>query len=522
MILYIIIILCMKEFLFKYLKGITMKAFKAVEKNRVNYHEFANKRTVHRSSLLAPKLDGAETWISFLNHFLIKRNYKKVVCKVTAIDINGNDIDSSSLTIEKPIVYNINLDKLFDKIQYISEFMIEFFSENNLFIPFPAVIVNHVGDGFVNSVHSFNRVLNDTFENETINSNHVNEASIDVVIDNNFDTFFNFVSGPNALPDKIEVSLKTENKSLVKEIMIDQKKLTNKNYYVSEIFPDSLNSNEIYYNAILSISQPKQQMFYGRLLSGIIEKKTKAFSANHSYYDSSTTEEYFDNSISQRTYPFFKDYFNGVSFYPIMSPSELNIHIEYSLNGSKIKSKSWPLKSPGNKPLNLNINEIIGEKNKEFVSAFNVVATSSNKKIPTRVNHQIQYSRDQESKLKSSVNTSLLNSAVFVPEGKTGMAWGQIMIKPNYTSNLGICFVSMEGDKDDVEVEIYSDEGKLINLKKQLNPGESILIDEKYLNPKSLKNTFLWFVARSKRPDLAAQSFHTHLQTGHTSGEHNF
>ena len=90
-----------------------MKAFKAVEKNRVNYHAFANKRTVHRSSLLAPKLDEAETWISFLNHFLIKRNYKKVVCKVTAIDINGDDIDSSSLTIEKPIVYNINLDKLF-------------------------------------------------------------------------------------------------------------------------------------------------------------------------------------------------------------------------------------------------------------------------------------------------------------------------------------------------------------------------------------------------------------------------
>ena len=92
-----------------------MKAFKAVEKNRANYHAFANKRTVHRSSLLAPKLDEAETWISFLNHFLIKRNYKKVVCKVTAIDINGDDIDSSSLTIEKPIVYNINLDKLFEK-----------------------------------------------------------------------------------------------------------------------------------------------------------------------------------------------------------------------------------------------------------------------------------------------------------------------------------------------------------------------------------------------------------------------
>ena len=90
--------------------------------------------------------------------------------------------------------------------------------------------------------------------------------------------------------------------------------------------------------------------------------------------------------------------------------------------------------------------------------------------------------------------------------------------KDNYAIELALAGFS----KDDVEVEIYSDEGKLVNLKKQLNPGESILIDEKYLNPKSLKSTFLWFVAKSKRPDLAAQSFHTHLQTGHTSGEHNF
>ena len=89
-----------------------MKAFDNVEKNRVSYHTTPNQKTVHRSSLLAPKLEKATTWISFLNHFLIKRNYKKVVCKITAINTNVDNINSISLDIEEPIVYSINLDEL--------------------------------------------------------------------------------------------------------------------------------------------------------------------------------------------------------------------------------------------------------------------------------------------------------------------------------------------------------------------------------------------------------------------------
>jgi hypothetical protein len=332
-----------------------MKKFKNVENDRVSYHAIPKQNTVHRSSLLAPKLKNATTVISFLNHFLIKRNYKKVACKITAIDTEGVYISSILLNIEKPIVYSFNLEELFGIDLEVSEYMIEFFSENNLFIPFPAVIVNHEGEGFFNVVHSFNRVLNDCFENDSINANHVSESSIDVLVNSDYDTFFNFVSGPSSLSGKIEVSLKTENDTLKKEIFIDQKKLTNKNYFISEIF----NTQDINNDAVLTISQPRQEMFFGRLLSGIMEKKTKAFSANHSYYDSSNTKEYFDNCISQRMYPFFKDYYNGVTFYPIMSPSNINIHIEYLLNEKIIKSKSWPLKSPGSKFLNLNINEIM-------------------------------------------------------------------------------------------------------------------------------------------------------------------
>ena len=138
-----------------------MKSLNNVHKERKNYHVTKNHATVHRSSLLAPKIVNAATWISFLNHFLIKRNYKRVVCKITSVDKNGSFVNSVSLDIKKPMVYSICLDDLFELKLQISQYMIEFFSENNLYIPFPAVNVNHVGKGFVNTCHSYNRVLDD-------------------------------------------------------------------------------------------------------------------------------------------------------------------------------------------------------------------------------------------------------------------------------------------------------------------------------------------------------------------------
>ena len=496
-----------------------MKSFKNVEKNRINYHTFKNHNTVHRSSLLAPKIENAATWISFLNHFLIKRNFKRVVCKITAIDKKGTFIDSVSLNIEQPIVYSINLDELFEIKFEISEYMIEFFSENNLYIPFPAVNVNHVGEGFVNTVHSYNRVLNDCFEDDLVNSNHVSEASIDVLVDNNYDTFFNFVSGPIAVPGKMQVSLKTEHNTINKEISIDQNKLTNKNYFISEIF----DNHNITNGAVLKISQPKHKMFYGRLLSGIIEKETKSFSANHSFYDSSETEEYFDNNISQRAYPFFQDYYNAITFYPIMSPSDINIHIEYLLHGEIVKSKSWLVTSPSSKSLSININEVIGE-NKPFVSAYSVVATAADgARIPTRVTHQIQYSRSSSSELKCSVNVNLFNSEVFIPEDRTSIVWGQILFNPNYTSNLGLCFASsILGEEEDIAIEIYSENGKVSSHNEKLIPGEAFIFNQDDFAVGSEKTDFLWFVAKSNRSDLTAQSFHTNIKTGHSSGEHNF
>ena len=167
-----------------------MKDYHKIQKDRIVYHAQPHKNTVHRSSWIAPELPGVDTWIGFVNHFFIKRKYKSVALKISAISNNGDLLDSITLQVEKPKVYSINLSKLFKEFK-AKNYLIEFFSEKNLFIPFPAVIISHQGKDFCNVVHSYNRIINDVFEDDQINKNQVSESSLDVNISSKYDTFFN-------------------------------------------------------------------------------------------------------------------------------------------------------------------------------------------------------------------------------------------------------------------------------------------------------------------------------------------
>ena len=111
---------------------------------------------------------------------MIKRNYKSVALKLTAIGNKGNLLDTQTIEISEPKVYAFNLSSVFSKFKALN-YLIEFYSDKNLFVPFPAVIVSHVGKGFCNVVHAYNRILNDAFENDNINEKSVAESSIDVL-----------------------------------------------------------------------------------------------------------------------------------------------------------------------------------------------------------------------------------------------------------------------------------------------------------------------------------------------------
>ena len=171
-----------------------MKKLLDVEKTRSEQHADNQQNSVHRSSLLVPVLPNSEVSISFLNHFLIKRGITSVGCKVTAIDKSGIRLISRLSIIDEPRVYTLYLQRDFNVDA--ASFLVEFFSSENIFVPFPAVMVNHRTKNALSGVHSFNRVLADVFEDDDVNAIHVREAAIDIVQNPNLSTFFVLAAGP--------------------------------------------------------------------------------------------------------------------------------------------------------------------------------------------------------------------------------------------------------------------------------------------------------------------------------------
>lgn len=495
-----------------------MKTYLKVEEDRIRSHQDKSANTVHRSSLLAPRIKAATTNICFLNHFYLKRGYKNVSLKITPVKADGSVSNSLTLQINEPIVYSLNLDELFLDDPAISLYVLEFFSEKNFFIPFPAVMINHIGGNFTNSVHAYNRILNDIFEDESINAIQVEESSIDCVIDDEYDTFFNYVTGPVVSDEDIKIHARSSSSNVTVTVKPDIPRLTNKTFLLSDHVKSSVAD---FIGSTVSIKQPKQKLFYGRLLCGIVEKNSGAFSANHSFYNSNNAREYFDIGISSRNYPYFEGCLNRIRVYPIMSPSVVSLWLEVRHAGRVFASERKPLESPGLGIVEFDVDSFVESLAVKNVTSFQVMAEASDGRIPTRMNHQLVYGASGgRSKLHSSINVSLRNERMFHPAGKTGLCWGQVLVSNEYDSKVAFCFNSQDGESDEVVVSFYGPNGLLKEFRRLAEPNGSLIFDAANLSDGSAG--FIWYFATSKRADLSAYSIHSHKLSCHASGEHSF
>ena len=503
-----------------------MKSHSEVQKTRQSYHREPAKKAVHRSSLLVPELDGATASISFLNHFLLKRNYDDVACKITGVDADGRLVNAVTVAISEPRVYSIVPSELLG--QRANMYVVEFFCASNLFVPFPAAMINHEGENFLNSVHSYNRVFNDVFENDAINAINVPEASIDVELDDGYEPFFVFSSGILPFKDKIPVRLDGPGRSEIRDFAVEIPKLAHSTVALGDAFrkPGAPPAK------FMRIEQPPQFMFYGRLLVGTRDLSTGAFSANHSYYDSSKVNEYWPNpDPSFRTYPVIPGFGVAIRMYPIMSPGTLRVSIDArnSRTGKSHNLYTGELTSPGSGHLDVDVSKLLSEASIE-TTAISVSATPAAGNTPTRISHQIvYYDRDSRSRLQASINVSLATPNTFQPAGKTSQSWGQIMLGRHYRSGMGLAFNKPSGEPCEVKIEFYCAQGKFLEKSLSLSPGGSWCITgEALLDALSSSGHDaadvepIWYFARSPRGDLTGFMAQSHLQSGHTSGEHSF
>lgn len=503
-----------------------MKNFKEVEATRRAYHADATLNSVHRSSLLVPELPNASVEISFLNHFLIKRNFKNVACRVTAIDPEGKRIESRLHAITEPRVYTIPLTGMVEA--EVATYLVEFFAAENLFIPFPAVMVNHRGDGFVNTVHAFNRVLNDVFEDDAINATPAAEASIDVSLGEDVDTVAYFMAGLQPCKGNVELELSVGGKTMAATVPVDVARFQKQALSLKKAF-SGVNTT----GGVLKIRQPQQFMFYGRMFVAA-ERGDGAFSGNHSYYDMSHVEEYWDDARpSTRIYPFFGAFENKVRMYPIMSPGELMVSVEICNGSGKSLGtvEAGTLKNPGSDYIDFSVDQGAEEIgiDRDSISSFVVKAEPVSGNTPTRVNHQLVYcDRSEGSPLAASVNVSLVNPNIFQPKNKKGLTWGQATVGTDIATTLGIVRNFPEGDTEQVQVCFYSEDGEVMMREYELPPAGAIVLDvadavsgHVDAGPNSEPRN-IWYEVRSERPDISAFVASRHSSTGHCTGEHSY
>jgi len=492
-----------------------MKSFKAVEANRADYHRDPSLNSVHRSSLTVPRLPGRRTAISFLNHFLVKRGYRSVACRITAVDRAGARIVSRLFPVTEPRVYAFDLDELFGP--EAETWLVEFFTADNLFIPFPAVMVHHRGDGWSNMVHAYNRVLNDVFEDDAINGGrHVPEASIDV--DGGGGAFVLFSTGPLPCRGALAFEYATRDGVLRREVGVDMPRLANRAIALSEVFGDAVGAP-----GTLRVLQPRQPMFYSRMLCGR-GRADGVFTANHSYYDSSSVEEYWDEPApSYRSYPYFPGLGNRIRMYPIMSPSRLRLSLELRGRDGRLLAEGEPalLETPGPAYAELSADEAAARAGiaEDDVAAFALVARADDGRMPTRVNHQVLYGRD----LFTSINVSLKTSQTFTPAGKTGFTWGQVSAGGGARPRLAVAGDAADGPADVLEVDLYTTDGLAASGRAELPSGGAAAVDvEAMLGGLPDAPRDVWFVVRGRRPDLTAMALTEHAAAGQVKGDLGF
>lgn len=500
-----------------------MKSFKAVEATRRGYHADAARDSVHRSSLLVPVLPAAAAEVSFLNHFLLKRGYPRVGCRVTEIDGEGKRIRASLFQIDAPRAYTLRLSE--DGHPDCASFMVEFFAAENLFIPFPAVMVNHRGDGFLNSVHSYNRILNDVFEDDAINSVSQREAAIDVRVDEKASTFLVFSAGQSPCEGALDVRLDHDGRRFERAVPVSVPRFSHRVIGLREIFPGLTRMT----GGVLTVRQPRQPMFYGRMLVGRAAPDG-AFSANHSYYDSSGVAEYWEDGCpSARLYPFMPGLDNRLRFYPILSPGGLRLAVvpRDTIGRALGRIEAGILESPGGKPIDLSVNDACRAAGIDpaETSAFAVEAAPTEGGTPTRVNHQLVYGSGG---LESSINMSLTNPNVFAPAGKGGFTWGQFPVGEALESCLAITTNGPNGEACDVDLSCYDEGGLVAERRLHIPAGAATILKPEELLPDAVLARaeggldYVWFELRAKRPDIYGYAVVRHRRTGHCSGEHSF
>ena len=304
-------------------------------------------KPVTRSSAIFPVLNlpGIHSRILLMGYWMLKRNIPEILGVVNLRTEKGELLGRQSFTIREPKTLRIELSDqlvaagLSPDIEFRGSLEVEFFSTTNLVFPFPAVVINYYGEAFSTVVHTTQRVYNDFDDMKRNSQTAVPESGFNIYADEEREPFLALINGPEK---KEEGSLKLEFYNNEHEVLRLELPLGPMAPYETRfVFPAQECDLKGFLKGKVGAGKAhfKLNWIFPRLLVGNIHHRFPALTVTHTYYDTSkaaSESDYWKDSPPE-WFPaslmvpclLTRDHYTNVYFYPIYSPSEFILNVEF-------------------------------------------------------------------------------------------------------------------------------------------------------------------------------------------------
>ncbi|WP_123041910.1 hypothetical protein [Cohnella candidum] len=313
------------------------------------------RKPTFRSSAIFPvfHLKGVRTRIAFLGYWMVKRSIPEIHSVVTLRSIHGTPLYRRSERITEAKAYRVEAEDLLawagmnPEAEFTGSLEIEFYSSRDLVYPYPAVVVQYYGPEFGTIVHTAQRVFNDAEDRNANLESVVPEAGFNIYADDDREPFFAFVNGCDPVRDG-RIAMKFYNsKRETLECLIPVSQLLP--YETTIVHPDRHVDLQGFLGGKPGTAQIQFDVawVFPRIIAGNVQRSRQGISVTHTYYDTSSHsgDEHYWKDAPEGWQPaslfvplsLSGDRYTNINFYPIYSPSELEIDLElYEKDGTLI------------------------------------------------------------------------------------------------------------------------------------------------------------------------------------------
>lgn len=506
------------------------------------------KPAVNRSSAIFPFINTKliETNILFFGYWFVKRNIKDLSFSIKLRSLKGKLLYQDFQRVSEAKSYRINIGDLL-KTKKINQILygsieLEILSNENLYFPYPALVVNYHSAKYSSVVHTCGRIYNDKQDKLSNNMQIVPESGFDIIPNKNFVPFISFVNGDKLLKNEIlkclfinEFGEKFSKKINLKKINpYETKFIKLLNLKEKKFFQNKKGIVKIHHNF---------KNFYPRFVAGNFNKSKSIITLTHTFYDSekeTDKKKYFIKNIDKKNnfdstllLPLFfnnKNY-TEIAVYPNFPKTELDFDLEiFDQNGNK-KAKIYSIlviKKKLIKPTYLNLTKIVKNnklkinKNKKYLAK---VIISSKGPIPSRLKFGINFGNPQKIDIPTNICFGATNVNLNILNKVKTFKWTPIINKKNsYFVITNGSFIKKGFKKARIKLNFWNENNSKILQKKITIQDNGFYYFNLQKNKKIKKFLFSksgWATVESDNPFINGFYFED-MQKGILTGDHIF